>query len=77
MLVAGGWENLYNRASPVENPYNRPLCDGKAAPFGGFATTFPPQLRWWDYGCSAMCHMFLRGSVEQTSPSGVAKELDS
>ena len=29
-----------------------------------------PQLRWWDYGYSALCHMTLQGSVEQTSPAG-------
>ena len=34
----------------------------------------PPQLRWWDYGYSALCHMTLQGSGELTSPSGVASE---
>ena len=25
----------------------------------------PPQLRWWDYGRSALCHMTLQEGVEQ------------
>lgn len=29
-----------------------------------------PQLRWWDYGYSALCHMTLQGSGELTFPSG-------
>ena len=38
-------------------------------PFVADATTFP-QLRWWDYGYSALCHMTLQGSGELTFPSG-------
>ena len=34
--------------------------------FGGVTPVpLPPQLRWWDYGCSALCHMIPRVSVER------------
>ena len=37
---------------------------GGGPPLVAGATTFP-QLRWWDYGRSALCHMTLQESVEQ------------
>ena len=49
---------------PVENRQTALRARKSAPPLVAYATTFPP-LKRWDYGCSAICHMTLRESVER------------
>ena len=71
----------------MENRQTALTGEGKAAPFGGCATTFAPvgsvsldfrvtafpykssslatPLKRGHYGCSALCHMTLWGSIEK------------
>ena len=50
---------------PRENMQTALWAKEKRPPLVAGATTFPPQLHWWDYGRYASCHMSLWGNIER------------
>ena len=54
----------------------RLATSGGFSPFGAYGTTFPPAVRW-DYGYFPISPMTQQAIVKQSSPFGVARELDS